>query len=55
VLTGRPYGGCAIMWQSSLFANVPPLSISSNRVCAVRVRLESVELLIISVYIVHTF
>jgi exonuclease III len=50
VLTGRPYGGCAILWQSSLLANVCPLSVVSNRVCAARVCLESVKLLLINVY-----
>ena len=50
VLMGRPYGGCAILWQSSLLANVCPLSVVSNRVCAARVCLESVKLLLINVY-----
>jgi len=50
VLSGRPFGGCAILWESNLFANVRPVDINSRRACAVRVSFESFELLLINVY-----
>ena len=37
VLSGRPYGECAIMWRSSLQATVCPVSVNSRRICAIRV------------------
>lgn len=50
VLSGRPYGGCAIIWQSSMFASVCPLQVDSRRVCAARVSFDSVMVLLINVY-----
>lgn len=50
VLAGRPYGGCAILWQANLCAHVSPLIINSRRVCAARLSLNSVKILIVNVY-----
>lgn len=50
LLLGRPYGGCAIMWKSTLCATVCPLTVDSKRVCAVRVSTVSWSLLLINVY-----
>jgi len=50
VLSGRPYGGCAILWRSDIAANVKVLDVCSNRVCAVRLRLDSCCLLLVCVY-----
>ena len=36
ILAGRPYGGCAILWKSSLLANVTTVDTDSNRICAAR-------------------
>jgi len=35
VLRGRPYGGCAIIWKSSLNFRVMPIAANSRRVYAV--------------------
>jgi len=50
ILSGRPYGGCALLWHSNLLINVLPVNVNSNRVCAVRVCVESVYFLLINVY-----
>ena len=50
VLAGRPYGGCAILYQSALLGNVCPISVDSQRICAVRVSFDSVKLIFINVY-----
>lgn len=50
VLTGRPYGGCAILYQSSLLGDIRPIIVNSRRVCAVRVCFDSIKLLLINVY-----
>jgi len=50
VLSGRPYGGCAILWHTSLAGVVCPIHIDSRRVCAARLTLVSVRLLLINVY-----
>jgi hypothetical protein len=50
VLVGRPFGGCAILWQANLLASVCPITIDSRRVCAVRVCFDAWNLLLINVY-----
>jgi endonuclease/exonuclease/phosphatase family metal-dependent hydrolase len=50
VLTGRPYGGCAILWHSALVADIRPIDIECRRVCAVRWCSERIKLLLINVY-----
>ena len=50
ILLGRPYGGCAILWRSSLFVNICPVSVDSKRVCAVHVSNDSWKLLLVNVY-----
>jgi len=50
VLSGRPYGGCAILWHTSLAGVMCPIHIDSRRVCAARLTLDSVRLLLINVY-----
>jgi hypothetical protein len=50
VLTGRPYGGCAILWRSNLAATINVISTNSKRVCAIRVSTDTIRLLIINVY-----
>ena len=47
---GRPYGGCAILWNKSLCNHIKPLSTKSKRFAAVSVKLESCSLCIINVY-----
>jgi len=49
MLKGRPYGGCAILWKSTILANVVPLYVYSRRICAVRVCSSNWELLLVNV------
>jgi hypothetical protein len=49
VLSGRPYGGCAIMWRSDLLATVPVLNTNS-RICTIRLANSMYRLLLINVY-----
>jgi len=37
VLSGRPFGGCAIFWRASKFACVEIVATNSRRVCAVHI------------------
>ena len=43
LLSGRPYGGCAILWKSNLQINVKPIKTDSQRLVAVVVELENHE------------
>jgi hypothetical protein len=37
ILSGRPYGGCAILWRSNIVATVDTIRADSNRICAIRI------------------
>jgi len=50
ILVGRPYGGCAILWRSDLYANVEVSDISSRRICAIHLVSDSLKLLLVNVY-----
>ena len=50
ILSGRPYGGCALLWHSDLLVNVSPINVKSNSICAAHVGIKSVNFLIIDVY-----
>lgn len=50
ILSGRPYGGCAIFWRSGLKLNVSVLKTDSRRVCAVRMSSDKIKLLLVNVY-----
>lgn len=43
LLTGRPYGGCAILWKPTLNAVVKPVKFSSKRLCGVTLKIESCQ------------
>ena len=49
-IRGRPYGGCAILWSTGLTCAVEPLKCRSRRLCAVKVTLEDLVLILYSVY-----
>ena len=49
-LTGRPYGGCAILWSTSIDVRVNSLRSNSNRICAARMENDVFRLLLINVY-----
>ena len=51
-LSGRPHGGCAIIWSNDLNCSISPIQIQNNRLCAIRVTLnDNVTLLIINMYL----
>jgi len=50
VLSGRPYGGCAIFWRKTVDAQITVVDTCSKRMCALRIRSNFANLLLISVY-----
>jgi hypothetical protein len=50
ILAGRPFGGCAILRRSDLYANVEVIDTNSCRLCAIRLVNDSLRLLFINVY-----
>ena len=48
--TGRPAGGCAVIWKKNLEVSVTPINTNSPRICAVTMKSENTKLLIMSVY-----
>ena len=51
ILTGRPYGGVAIMYRKGISRSVTQLTIDSNRVCAIHVRgADNVDILVLCIY-----
>ena len=50
ILSGRPYGGCAILWRSNLDLKINFVDIPSNRMCGVLCFCDSWKLLVITVY-----
>ena len=51
VISGRPFGGCAIIWKNDFLAVVNPLKNQSNRVCAVNISMNSYNILLCNVYL----
>ena len=50
LLTGRPFGGTAILWKSNLNASVTPINIPSSRISGINITIEKKHLLIFNVY-----
>ena len=50
LLTGRPHGGCSILWKTSLICKVKPVDTSNCRVFAIIVELLDVKLLLANCY-----
>ena len=50
IRVGRPYGGCAIVWNPKLKGKVKSLVTNSKRLCAIIVSIEDVSFLFINVY-----
>jgi hypothetical protein len=38
--TGRPYGGCAILWKDTFSCSVIPVNTKSTRLCAISINVE---------------
>ncbi len=49
-ITGRPYGGCAILWNTNMICNVEPVACQSNRLCAVKVEFQYFTILLFTLY-----
>ena len=47
---GRPFGGCAIIWNESLNINVTPILTNCNKLCVVSVMYNNVKFLLCNVY-----
>lgn len=50
ILRGRPYGGVALLWNTSVFQNVSVIQCSNNRVCAIKIETGNRSIIVISVY-----
>lgn len=50
VLSGRPYGGCAILWRSDISASVEIIPTDSRRICAIKMWNDIRNILFINVY-----
>ena len=50
ILHGRPYGGCAVLWNKNMKASVTPVDTHSKRICAVKLLIDNFSVLICSVY-----
>ena len=50
VLSGRPYGGCAILWRSDMVARVDTITTNSRRICAIKMSTDKWNILFINVY-----
>ena len=53
ILSGRPYGGCAILWRSDMKINVEIIETNSRRICAVKITACQLRMLLINVYMPH--
>ena len=47
---GRPFGGCAILYHRDLACSFNPITTASNRLCAVTIKSESFNVLLITAY-----
>ena len=50
LINGRGYGGCSILWKSTLNAKVTPILMHSNRVCAVQISIGLTNIIVFNVY-----
>ena len=54
LLSGRPFGGCGILWKKNFVASVTPISTQSTQLCAVELVLNKVSFLLCNVYMPTT-
>ena len=50
IITGRPYGGVAILWKKSVAHCIKPVK-TANRICAVTMNLENITFLFVCLYL----
>ena len=41
ILSGRPYGGCAILWRADIKVQVFFIETNNNRICGIRVHYDT--------------
>ena len=52
VLSGRPYGGCSILWRKDITSKITVIDTGSNRVCAVLINVAAnLDALCLNVYL----
>ena len=50
--SGRPHGGCAIVWSNDIKCRISPIESNNNRLCAIRMTLEdNATVLILNMYL----
>jgi len=50
IISGRPYGGCAILWRADLHAEVHFVATNNKRISSMRVYSDAYKLLLVNVY-----
>lgn len=50
LVSGRPFGGCAILVNANWSVNIHPIELQSRRACGIRVDVNGSDLLIFNVY-----
>jgi len=50
IISGRPFGGCAILWRSDIRARIEPVNTNSRRICVICMRPDSWSVLFLNVY-----
>ncbi|XP_073953054.1 uncharacterized protein [Choristoneura fumiferana] len=50
ILRGRPYGGVAILWKTSVFKDVSIIKCDNNRLCAIKIQTGERPIIVVSVY-----
>ena len=53
VLSGRPYGGCAILWRSDMVSRVDTITTNSRRACAIKMSTDQWTILFITVHMAY--
>ena len=50
-LVGRPYGGCAVLWNSDVKHDIVRLSFTSKRLCGIKICLsDNVTIIVMNMY-----
>ena len=51
VLSGRPFGGCAIIWRLDVITNIKRIVVDSRKIIVASCEISSVKLLIVNAYL----
>ena len=51
IITGRPYGGVAILWKKSLGHCIQPVKTANSRICAVTMNMKNITFLFVCLYL----